>query len=310
MRNLLLLVSVLLSALLAAHPAAAAESVRIAVLTSQDTTPYQEVLSGFQQHLDQRGLQVVYDISSLQGNMAKAETALARLKHDGAELLFTLGTLATQAAVRENVDTPLLASLILNTEDLKQAKNATAVTLEFPVDLQLQWLRRILPQQQAVGVLFNPRDNADTIRTAQRVAPSVGLTLLAREVNFPKELQDALESIARQADVLWGITDPTVLAPQTAEPLLLFSFRNRIPFIGLSTSWVKAGALYALDRDYQDVGIQCAELALKIQHGERAGHLPPQTPRKVLYSLNLKTAAHMKLNIPQGLIDGAQQLFQ
>ncbi|MBM4256658.1 MAG: hypothetical protein FJ147_12275 [Deltaproteobacteria bacterium] len=110
--------------------------------------------------------------------------------------------------------------------------------------------------------------------------------------------------------MLWGIADQTVLSPRTAEPILLFSFRNRIPFAGLSTSWAKAGALYALDRDYKDVGTQCGELALKILRGTPAGTLPPQTPRKVAYALNLKTAEHMKLSLPQPLIDGAQQVFR
>src|SRR5258706_16137935 len=160
MRYLLLLVLALFHPFLATHPAVAAETARIAVLTSQDSEPYQELLAGFRQSLNQQGIQVVYDISSLQGDAAKAATTLERLKHGNAALLLILGTIATQAAVQANIETPLLASLILNTEDLKQAKNATAVTLEFSVELQLQWLHRLLPQQKTVGVLFNPRDNA------------------------------------------------------------------------------------------------------------------------------------------------------
>ncbi|MFO0732606.1 MAG: ABC transporter substrate binding protein [Nitrospiraceae bacterium] len=54
------------------------------------------------------------------------------------------------------------------------------------------------------------------------------------------------------------------MTPHTAEPILLSTFRNKIPLAGLSTSWVKAGALYALDRDYLDIGSQCGEIAGKI----------------------------------------------
>ena len=51
------------------------------------------------------------------------------------------------------------------------------------------------------------------------------------------------------------------MTPQTAEPILLSTLKNKIPLVGLSSSWVKAGALYALDRDYVDIGLQSGELA-------------------------------------------------
>lgn len=123
-------------------------------------------------------------------------------------------------------------------------------------------------------------------------------------------MPDALDGIAKDADLLWGLSDQVVLSPQTAEPILLFSLQRRVPFSGLTTSWTKAGALYSLDRDYSDLGAQCRELALKILQGSNPGALPPVPPRKVVYSLNLKTADHMRLDIPQSIIEGAQSVFR
>jgi putative ABC transport system substrate-binding protein len=182
--------------------------------------------------------------------------------------------------------------------------------MEFPLETQFQWLRNVLPQNRTVGVLFNPQENRRTIEEANRIAQSLGLLLIAVEVQTPQALPDALKSLAREADVLWGIPDQTVLSPQTAKPLLLFSFRNRIPFVGLSTPWVEAGALYALDRDYTDLGVQCGELALQILQGKPAKSLPPVSPRKIVYALNLKTAQYMKVDIPQALVAEARQVFQ
>lgn len=286
-----------------------ATSARVSVLMSQSSGPYQEALAGLRQYLSQQGMQDDLTVLSMEGDATKAASLLQEIKKSDAKLLLTFGSLATQAAVREGIVIPLVASLVLNANDLKQTPNATAVLLEFPVDIQLQWLRRFLPQQTTVGVLFNPKENRNTITAATQAAERLGLKLVAREVNMPQELPDALDGIAKKIDTLWGIADPTILSPQTAEPILLFSFENRIPFVGLAASWVKAGALYALDRDYNDLGAQCGELALKILTGVHANTLPPASPRKVAYSLNLKTANHMKIDIPQALIDGAQQVF-
>ena len=40
------------------------------------------------------------------------------------------------------------------------------------------------------------------------------------------------------------------------------------------------------------------------------GLFTPVPPRKVVYSLNLKTADHMRLDIPQSIIEGAQSVFR
>jgi len=122
-------------------------------------------------------------------------------------------------------------------------------------------------------------------------------------------LPAALDALANNADVFWGITDQLVVTPQTAKSLLLFSFRNRIPFIGLSEARVKAGALYALDRDYPDIGRQCAELAEKILSGARANDLPPETPRQEAYVINRHTAEQMKLELPAKLLQGAAKVY-
>jgi putative ABC transport system substrate-binding protein len=100
------------------------------------------------------------------------------------------------------------------------------------------------------------------------------------------------------------------MTPQTAEPILLNTLKSKIPLIGLSSSWVKAGALYALERDYVDIGLQSGELAGKLLSGTSADSLPLAYPRKVTYLLNMKTASLMNLEFPQDLIKGALQVFQ
>jgi putative tryptophan/tyrosine transport system substrate-binding protein len=284
--------------------------IRVAILTSQEGGPYQEVITGFRNALDQQGIQAMVEVYALHGDSNTMGQVVQEIKAKGAQLLFTLGSLATQGAVEHLAEFPILATLVLSADELKQAPNATAVVLEFPVETELQWLHRILPQQQTIGVLFNPTENQNRITTAAQVAHNLGLKLLAQEVKTPQDLPRALDTLAQQADVLWGIADQTVFSPQTAEPILLFSFRNHIPFAGLSTAWVKAGALYALDRDYTDLGAQCGALASQILHGTLANTLPFAPPRKVTYALNLKTANHMKIDISQALIDGARQIFR
>jgi len=283
---------------------------RIVLLTSQEIAPYNKVLTGFRQYLRQHKANAIFEEHSLRGDPTRADQILKTVKKESAQVLLTVGSLATRIALKEAGELPIIACLIVNADELRKAPNATGVVVEFPFETQFQWMQQFLPGNRTIGVLFNPKENHDKIEAATKVAHRLGLKLVLQEVETPQGLPNALDNLAKDADVLWGVTDRTVLSPETAEPILLFSFRNRIPFAGLSTSWVKAGALYALDRDYTDLGAQCGEIALKVLQGERASSLPPVSPRKITYALNLRTADHMKLNIPQALVDGAQEVFR
>src|SRR3989442_9588026 len=276
--------------------------VRIAVIVSQDAAPYQEALDGFRKYLDAQGVRARFDVHALHGDGAEAGAALQDARQDGAGLVLVLGSLGAQAAVRELRDVPVIAALILNTDDLAKSANATAVVLEFPVETELRFLQRLLPGLRNVGVLFNPPENQARIDAAARVAGALGLTLHARRVDSPKDLPDALESLNRKADVLWGVADQIVLNPQTVRPILLFSLRNRIPFVGLSATWVKAGALYALDRDYDDIGRQLGGMAVKILQGAAPGSLQPGSPRKGVYCINRRTARLLRLDLQASVL--------
>ena len=119
----------------------------------------------------------------------------------------------------------------------------------------------------------------------------------------------AIEAVGKQADVIWGLADSTAFSTQMARVILLLSFKNNVPVIGLSPAWVKAGALYSLEWDYADIGGQAGEMAFKILKGAAPGSIPPAAPRKVYYDLNLKTAQQMKITFSDKILKGAHQTF-
>lgn len=283
---------------------------RIAVVMSHNALPHKEVLSGFQSYFNEQGIQVNFDVYLVTDDVSQAEKTIQKIKKEEVSLIFTLGVASTEVAVNKIDDIPIVASLILRKAQLEKAKNVTGVTLEFPIETQFSLLKQVLPEARRIGVIYNPKENYEKITLAENVSKKMGLTLYAQEVNNPKDLPSALKSIAKNSDVLWGISDSLVLNPQTAKQILLFSFRNCIPFCGLTPSWVEAGALYSLCWDYRDIGMHCGEMALKILQGNKPRSLPIASPRKVTYVLNLKTAKEMKIKISEELINNAHQVFK
>jgi putative tryptophan/tyrosine transport system substrate-binding protein len=292
-------------------PAQAEESKsRVTILVSHDAAPYRDALKGFQHALQQIGIDAALDVVALEGDASKVAPVLKQAKRDGTSLVFTMGLVATQAALAADPDIPLLAGLILSADPLKKGSNATGLVLEMPMESQLQQFQRLLPANTTVGVLYNPAENRQKVDEAGRAARGKGLRLVPYQVDSPQSLPFVLDSLAKQADVLWGIADSVVVSPETAKTLLVFSFRNHIPFIGLSSAWVKAGALFALDWDYEDVGLQCGELAARVLKGARAGSIAPVAPRRVTYSLNLRTAREMRVVFSESVLNGAANVYE
>ena len=283
---------------------------RTIVLISHNVKPYEEALEGFQSYLSAQGIQSQFDVFQLDGDPDKAARLLEKSNRQNVNLVFALGSLATTAATKAISDIPIVAGLILNVDETKAKANFAGVGLEFPLEVQLQWLSRMLPDCKNIGVLYNPAQNQKKIESATKIAESKGMKLYVQKVESPSDIPDALESLSKRVDALWGVTDDLVYTPQTAKQILLFSFRNQIPLIGISGEWVKAGALYALVCDYKDLGAQCGEKAVKQLQGANSSSSLLEFPRKVAYSLNLKTAQHMKIEIKESLIQGSQQIFK
>ena len=285
-----------------------AAEVQIAVLVSNNSQPYNETINGFKRQMEKKGVRAEYKMYALEGDPGKAALAVQEIKKNRPALVFCAGSLAAGKTLKEISDIPVVSALVLKIEDIRRP-NGTGVALGVPAETQFQWMRRFLPKAKSIGVVFNPQENKETVEEAARIAQKMGFKLDAQEVLAPKDLPAALEKLATSVDVLWGIADNLVLNPQTAKLVLLSSFRNRIPFVGPSAAWTKAGALYSLDCDYSDMGAQCAEMAQKILQGSPASSVHPSVPRKIVYSINMKTAGEMALKIPDELARNASTTY-
>jgi len=273
-----------------------ADETRILVLESHDSPPYQHTLEGFQERMNNSRLKPRYHIISLANKDSQAGIP-AYLKNASPQLIFTLGTPATKMAVAQSETVPVVAALIFDACELKHSGNVTAVMLVHAADTQWRYLRRQLPDASHIAVMYNPEVSQTTFQSIQKLARRDNILLNAIPIKTTKELALAIRHLSPQLDAFW-ILDASVFNNAAIRQLLLFSFRNRIPLIGLSAPWVKAGALYALDWDYYDMGEQAADLALKIlQQKQKPSSLSPLHPRTIRPVYNPKTADYMKLKL-------------
>lgn len=284
----------------------------IFVLKSLEITPYEVALKGLKKELRENGYNVKIQEHLLnEDNKEKAEFVKA-IANKNPRLIVTLGSGATAYVAKAIKDIPVVFCMVLNPVDsgliqsmTASGNNLTGASLDIPLRVQFEALRSVIPSARTVGVIYNPRETERVIRRATDVAQEVGFTMVSIPIVSEEEVPKALRTLDGKIDALWSVADSTVFSSGSAEFILLHTLRNRIPFMGLSPAFVKAGALMALAANYEEIGTQCGQLTTRILAGDEPSALPITTPKRTTIYLNLKTAETIGLKIPSPAMKGA-----
>jgi putative ABC transport system substrate-binding protein len=298
---------IMLSLALLAGPA---EAARVAVLLSAKVAEYEDALKGFRESTPHQ-IAAVYDMD---GDLDRGRKQLAEIEEKvKPDLIFAVGIWALQAIVGRPPSVPVVYAMVLNPPSVlgADAKNVTGASMNIPVEQPIRLFKQLGPQVKRIGVIFNRNRTGYLVRQAQAAAKEQGLELVTREVNSPKEVVGALESMQDDIDALWIVPDETTLSQAVVQQMLLFSYRKKIPLLGLSDRHAQMGALFALSfASGEDIGRQAGELAQTILAGRAASGVPYTTARKVYLTVNLKAAQKLGLEIPQAILARASNVIQ
>ena len=261
MRTPLTIVLVLMLSL--AAMASPAEAARVAVLLSAKVSEYEDALKGFREATPHQ-IAAVYDMD---GDLDRGRKLLAEIEEKiKPDLIFAVGIWALQAVVSRPPSVPVVYAMVLNPPSVlgADAKNVTGASMNVPVEQPIRLFKQLGPQVKRIGVIFNRNRTGYLVRQAQAVAREEGLELVTREVSSPKEVVAALESLQDGIDALWIVPDETTLSQAVVQQMLLFSYRKRIPLLGLSERHAQMGP-----------SSRCRSRAGRTSAGRRASSLRP-----------------------------------
>lgn len=222
----------------------------------------------------------------------------AALRGGGVELLVGVGSAGEQAA-RALGPAARLMSCGAPTTALP------GVMLEHDAAVQFAQLRRVLPAARRVGLVFQAPEGRARLEAAAQAARRAGLELQPLPVESAADVQPTVERAAPALDALMVQADAQVLSPQAARALLTASMRQRVPLVGPAGSWARAGALYALEWDYEDLGTQCAEVAVRLL-GARGATGPTLSPRRSALVINRRAAQVLKVPLAEDVLRSAE----
>jgi len=276
----------------------------LVVLLSNSYAPYRQALEGMERTLS------AYDdpLPVIQADIAiRSHVAIAAMIRDARpRIIVTIGTEATLATLDMGMEIPLVFSMVLNPpRELMHRHGVTGVLLDIPADVQLSWIRKVCPDASRIGIIHT----GSTVNCVERIrerSRRYGLETVPLLINDISTLPEILESLESRVDVLLAVPDGSIYNTIIAPQIILFCLQHRIPFIGLSGNFTRAGALFALDCDYTSIGEQTGVMVRKILAGRKPSEIPPAYARKLIPSFNMRTARILGIKIPQDLLEGAR----
>lgn len=184
-------------------------------------------------------------------------------------------------------------------------RRISAIYLDQPPQRQLELARLLLPTARTVSLVVGPTNQRD-LDAIRAFAASKGLSLVTEKASRDTELYPALQSVLKNSDVLLALPDPYIVNVATAQNLLLTSFRFRVPVIGYSAAYVRAGALAAAYSTPRQIGGEAAQV---VRQTLRGASLPaPRYPRSFSIAINQALAQSLELNLPDEVL--VQQRLQ
>ena len=267
-----------------------AEALNVHLIMSGSTPPYQQ----FSAALDKALVENNADVTVIESQADAVPRSDGGAKID---LVIAVGMKATELAIT-GFDAPLLSVMIPRTSyemlrkspsSLRSPEDVSAIYLDQSWDRQLNFIRAALPGHSVVGVLYSPNTPIVLPRLPK------GMSLNAQSVSSDKTLFAALENILNSSDVLLVIPDSEIYSSSNVRNILLASYRQKVPLVGVSQAYVNAGALCAIFSTHEQLAEQAAKAIVSFSSNRQ---LPgPQYPESFNIGINNQVARSLGIEM-------------
>jgi len=210
------------------------------------------------------------------------------------------------AVAADPVGIGLVASLV------RPGGNVTGLSTQAPdlVGKRLELLREAVPELRRLAILANIGYPASVIEMSavQAAAPTLGLEVVALEIQRAEDIAPAFEALKDRADALYVITDALVSTNRIR--INTFTLAARLPTMHGVREYIEAGGLMSYGPNYPDLFRRAGDFVHKILHGAKPGDIPVEQPTKFDLVINVATAKALGLTVSPMLLARADEVIE
>jgi len=264
-------------------------------------------VDGFKKALEDKGLTVEYDDQNAQNDQNNNQTIANNFVGDKVDLIFANSTPSALSALNAtseipivftSVTDPVIAGLVESMEE--PGENITGTTDMHPdaIPNTINFIKENFPETKKIGMVYNAgeQNSVAQIDEVEKALEGTGMTTELVSVSTSAEVKQATESLLGKVEVLYIITDNTVVS--ALESVIQVANDEDLPlFVGELDS-VARGGFAAYGFDYFDIGYEADEMAAQILAGEKeVSELPVQYPQNLKLLINKTSAEDMGITV-------------
>ncbi len=241
--------------------AGAVQQEEVAVLFSREIAPYVTAVTALEERLRPR--QVVRFFLDDRGRPYSLEARHTSLDPQRFSAVVAIGPEALRYLQPAAGSTPLVFGMVLDPKPHREtAQPLCGVNLTLPMGDQLAHIRRLFPDRQRLGVLFDPDNNQSWFDQAHPLARAMGLSLVPLNVSREGGRFDIIGALST-VDTLLFIPDRSIISRAVIQHVIKQGLQSGKPAVGFNRFFLDSGAALAFIIDYEEVGRQVAQLVLR-----------------------------------------------
>lgn len=284
---------------------------------------YKGILDGLFDRGYKEGINLRIEYQNIEQDRDLAFKTARELVDKKVDLIIALGTGSSLAALKatEEKKIPIVYSVVGDPKatgvlgkDENSRKNITGVSMKIPAKDQLAMVRDVLPHLHRLGILYC-RETPQAISMAAEAAGSAkeyGWTPFS--VSLGKEDLPLIEEkgsfLAQEVEAIFVPTDPILVLPDNMKLLIQTADKHRLPVIAPTEDSIEYGALMATHCDFYEIGRQAAKCIVDVLRGLNVEAIPPADPAIKKFSLNLKKARALGIEVKKNVIMKADDLIE
>lgn len=273
---------------------------KIGVLQVATHTALDTAREGFTETLNKwaadNGKTIDFDLQNAQGDSNNEKTMASNLVAGKCDLLLGIATSSARALSTATTKIPVLFTAVTDPVIGNiSGENVTGTSDMAPIARQIDLIGKIVPNLTKIGFLYcgGEENSQKQVQLAKTRCTEIGLATQDFTVTATSDIQQVVESIGSDIQAVFIPTDNLLAANMRLACDILTP--KGIPVIAGEDGMCEDDeALATLSIDYKKLGVQTAEIAIRILSGEKPSAIPFEYYNQdATFVINEKNAARL-----------------
>lgn len=255
-------------------------------------------------------------IKNAQNDISNMNMICSQFVQEDVDLIVAIATPSAQAAMAVTTDIPIVFSAVSDPISTKIVENVekpdgniTGTSDLIPVDKMFELSKKLTPNVKRFGFLYSAgEDNSvSVIEEAKKYADKNGITYEDKKISEISDLEQSLTSLKGKVDAIFIPIDNTIASAM--EKVKSVATEMKIPVYVAADSMVNDGGFAAVGINYEELGKETADIAVKILNGAKISDIPVKYMDNFKTYINTETAKALEIEISDDIKNDKNVVF-